>query len=611
LTHDGYNRRKYGNYEANISLEYKIPWVEGLGVKLLYNKYNSSKFTKHFTRPFTVYNLKATGEHNQILLLDQIDVARSLNARDWINERYDAGDTYQLNGFINYNRTFGKHDVSAVLVYEQYEGFSDWFSAQRNFYISDAVDQLFAGSTDANDSTVDGRGSEDGRLSYAGRLNYSYADKYLLEASFRYDGSVRFAPEHRWGFFPSLSAAWRISEENFFKDNVRFIDRLKIRGSVGLLGNDLVGGWQWMQQYTFTPGVQYGSTTKGLQAGVVPNPYITWEKSLSYNGGLDIGFLDNHLTATVDAFYKHTYDVLGSRIATMPSSFGASMPSENYGVVDSKGFEVELGYTDNIQDVTYYVKGTLGYATNKIVTMDEAENLRAYQSKIGRSTDAQMGYVYTDILRTQADLDALPDGYTIFGAKPELGMMNYKDIRGTTSDEPDGKIDSYDQEWLIDHTLPPVTYGFSAGGNWNNWALDVFFQGIAGNEIFLRPRGLSTDQASVNFAMWNDHWTPDNIAAEFPRAANNQLQNTSTFMKRSGSYLRLKNVSLSYSVPKAALSKIGASQLRIFLTGNNLLLLEDHVKYFDPEIGDGTGDGRNIVYFPIMKSYSVGINLSF
>jgi TonB-linked SusC/RagA family outer membrane protein len=609
LTRDGYNHRKYSNYEANVSLEYKVPFVQGLSVKLLYNVYNRHQFTKHFTRPFTVYVLRTEGEHNHIIIPDEVASTKQLNARDWINERYDAGDSYQLNAFVTYNRDFGKHRVGALFVYEQAEGFTDWFRGQRNFYISNAVDQLFAGSSDANDSTVDGSGSEDGRLSYVGRLNYGYADKYLVEASFRYDGSVRFAPEQRWGFFPSVSAAWRISEEEFFKNHVRAVNDLKIKGSVALLGNDLVGGWQWMQRYTFTPGAQYGATMKGIQADVVPNPYITWEKSLSYNGGIEAGFLNNKLTAGIDVFYKHTYDVLGSRIASMPSTFGANMPNENYGIVDSRGLELQLGYTDRIgKDFGYYVRGNFAYAANELIKRDEAENLRPYQSQIGLNTDRAMGYIYTDIIRTQEDLDALPEGYTIFGATPELGMMNYKDIRGATSDEPDGKIDSNDQEWVLTHITPPVTYGFSLGADWKGFALDLFFQGVAGNQLYLKPRATITDQAAVNFTIWNDHWTPDHIDASFPRAANHQLQNSSTFMKRNGSFLRLKNVALSYTVPGAVLNKAGIARLKFFLTGTNLFLLEDHVRYFDPEIGN---DDNNFRFYPIMKNYSFGVNLSF
>ncbi|MDR2773840.1 MAG: TonB-dependent receptor [Tannerella sp.] len=609
LTRDGYNNRKYSNYEANISLEYKVSQIQGLSLKLLYNTYNRHQFTKHFTRPFTVYVLRTEGEHNHIIVPDEIASTKQLNARDWINEKYDTGDSYQLNGFVTYNRNFGKHTVDALFVYEQSEGFTDWFRAQRNFYISDAVDQLFAGSSDANDSTVDGSGSEDGRISYVGRINYGYADKYLVDASFRYDGSVRFATKQRWGFFPSLSAAWRISEEEFFKNHVRAVNHLKIRGSVALLGNDLVGGWQWLQLYTFTPGAQYGATMKGVQADVVPNPYITWEKSLSYNGGIDAGFLNNKLTIALDMFYKHTYDVLGSRISSMPSSFGANMPNENYGIVDSKGFEIQLGYMDYIgKDFSYYVKGNFAYATNKLIKKDEAENIRPYQSQLGLNTDRAMGYVSTDIIRTQADLNALPEGYTIFGATPELGMMNYEDIRGATSDEPDGKIDGNDQKWLLKHITPPIAYGFSLGANWKGIALDLFFQGIAGNQLFLQPRSNGMDQAMVNFAMWNDHWTPNNVDAQFPRAVNHQLQNNSTFMRRNGSFLRLKNIALSYTIPKSVIAKVGITQLRLFLTGTNLFLLEDHVKYFDPEIGN---DANNFKFYPIMKNYSFGINLSF
>jgi TonB-linked SusC/RagA family outer membrane protein len=605
ITRDGYNNRRYSNYEASVALEYKVPFIDGLNLKLLYNNYSRHNFTKHFTRPYPVYIFKLTGGHNHIMT-NEVDRVTELNARDWIVEKYDTGNSYQLNGFISYDKIFGDHSVNALLVYEQAEGFSDYLEAQRNFYLSNTVDQMFAGSSDANDSSVTGTGSEDGRLSYAGRVHYGYADKYLLEASFRYDGSVRFAPKYRWGFFPSFSGAWRISEENFFKNNVRFIDYMKLKASVGLLGNDLVGGWQWTQRYTFTPGAQYGTTTPGIIADVTPNPYITWEKSWSYDGGLDVNFLRNRLTLELSAFYKYTYDILGNRLASMPSSFGGNMPAENYGEMDAKGFEIELGYRDKIgTDFDYYVKGNVGYAANKILKMDEAENIRPYQSQIGYSNDRHMGYVYTDIIRTQEELDALPENYTIFGVKPELGMMNYKDIRGATSDEPDGKIDDSDQDWIINHSSPPINYGFSFGGNYKNIALDVFFHGVAGGDLIVWG-------SSIYWGLWRDHWTPENIDAEFPKSARNGLQANSTLFKRNSSFLRLKDITLSYKLPKPVLSKLGISQFKIYATGTNLFLLEDHVKYFDPENGYTATSGSNMMMmYPQAKSYSVGINLSF
>lgn len=330
-----------------------------------------------------MYVFKMTGGHNHIIT-DEVDYVKTRSDGDFLYEKYNNDDSYQFNAMVNYQQTFGKHDVGALFVYEQSEGTTDWFDARKNIFISSIIDQMFAGSSDSKESTVGGSGSETGRISYVGRLNYAYDQKYLLEASFRYDGSVNFAPKNRWGFFPSASAAWRISEEDFFKNNVSWTDYLKLRASVGLLGNDAVGGWQWMQRYNLVSGAQYGSLTSGVEANVIPNEDITWEKSFTVNGGFDAGFLNNKLNVTVDGFYRHTYDILGDRLASLPTTFGAKMPAENYAVIDARGFEVELSYADKIgSDFNYYVKGNLGYATNKLITKDEAENLRPYKSELG------------------------------------------------------------------------------------------------------------------------------------------------------------------------------------------------------------------------------------
>lgn len=600
----GYNRKKYSNYEASIALQYNLPFVKGLSLKILYNRYHRHTFIKQFNRPYSLYEFKMTGGHNHITT-DEVVSIKTRNDGDFLYEKYDTQDNYQLNAFVTYSNTFGKHDVGALFVYEQSEGTVNWFDGQRNYFISSAIDQLFAGSSDSKNSTLNGMGSETGRISYVGRLSYSYDEKYLLEASFRYDGSVNFAPKNRWGFFPSASAAWRISEENFFKNNVRFIDYLKIRASIGLLGNDAVGGWQWMQRYNLVDGAQYGSLSSGVEAAVIPNPNITWEKSLSYNGGFDVALLQNKLTLNLDAFYRHTYDILGNRLASMPTTFGANMPAENYAVINAKGFEIELGYADRIgSDISYYVKGNFGYATNELITKDEAENLRPYKSEIGHNTDRKMGYIATGIIRTQGELDALPENYTIFGQKPELGMLNYRDLRGANLDEPDGIIDDNDQDWIINHTLPPVNYGFSLGVSWKGLSLDLFFQGLAGHDIMIDFRDSQARPQETNFDFWTDHWTPENVNAEYPRASRNTASYESTFWVRKGSFLRLKNANLSYSLPRSVIGQLGVSELKFFLTGNNLCLLQDKVKYYDPE-------NSSIRAYPLMRSYSFGLNLSF
>ena len=552
-----------------------------------------------------MYVFKTTGSHNHIQT-NELDYVKTRDDGDFLYEKYNNDNSYQLNAMVTYNNTFGKHDINALFVYEQYEGTTDWMDGQRNYFISSAVDQLFAGSSDPKNSTLNGKGSESGRLSYVGRLGYTYDNKYLLEASFRYDGSVNFDPKHRWGFFPSASAAWRISEENFFKNNVRFIDYLKLRASIGLLGNDAVGGWQWMQRYNLNTGAYFGSLSNGVSADVIPNTEITWEKSLDIDYGFDMQILRNRLSLSAGGFYKHTYDILGDRLASLPSTFGGVMPKENYATIDTKGFEIELSYKDKIgKDFTYNINANFGYATNKLITKDEAENLRPYKSELGYNTDRSMGYVATDIIRTQADLDALPEGYTIFGKKPELGMLNYRDIRGANSDEPDGKIDDNDKEWIIKHTKSPINYGFSVGGAWKGLSVDLFFQGVAGGKRFYDQRTEWEGMEASAYAWRADYWTPKNTDAKFPRAgADNGASEESTFWIQDTSFLRLKNVNITYQLPQQLVSKWGLSQMKFFLMGTNLFLLQDKIKAYDPE-------NSSIMNYPLMRTYSFGINVSF
>jgi TonB-linked SusC/RagA family outer membrane protein len=608
----GYIKRKYNNIEANISLQYNVPFVEGLSLKALYNSYTRQTFHKEMNVPYILYELKTTGTHGHIFLEELSGATYQPVSNNYLREQYDRNNSYQFNAFVNYDRKFGAHEINAVFTYEQSEGMNDWFYARANNFVSTSVDQLGAGSRSQSDFDLNGNGSETGRQSVAGRVHYGYADKYLVDIAFRSDGSVLFAPEYRWGFFPSIGVSWRISEESFFKDNISFINNLKIRASVAKTGNDAVGGWQWMQRFRLVGGSTYGSTSRGLQEDVIPNPFITWEKTRHYDAGLDASFFNNRLNFAFSVFSKHTYDILGSRNNILPSTFGGNMPAENYGKMDAKGYEVELGYTDNIGNVTYRVGGNLGYAVNKYVLIDEAENLPEYRSVKGLNNDRRRGFVYTDIIRTQADLDALPEGYTIRGATPQLGMLNYKDIRGVDSDTPDGKITDEDQEWIITHNTPPVKYGFYVGAEWKGFELDLFFQGATGHKIMENQRLSVMNPRTKNFDVFTDHWTPNNVNASFPRAEISGWNTypESSFWVYNGSYMRLKNLSLSYALPKTVLSKLHVNQLKIFFTGTNLLLLEDHVKIFDPELGDSQNPD-NIRMYPMTKSYSFGINLSF
>jgi TonB-linked SusC/RagA family outer membrane protein len=622
----GYNRRKVTGLNTTATLNYTIPFIKGLSFKSYINRYSRDRYTKQFNLPYNMTLFNTLGEHNHIVG-DQATGVRPRAAVEFLQSRYDKDVRYQFNAQLNYKKKIGAHNFDALLVYEQAEGDDLWFNSRVEDMISPKIDQIIGGSPDPANQTIDGEQSQTSRIPYVGLASYNYAQKYLLEGSFRYDGSLIFAPERRWGFFPSASAGWRISEESFFKNNVSFVNDLKLRASVGLLGNDAVDQFQWLQSYDIGYGAIFDKQTFGLEPNVLANPNITWEKSLSYNAGLDARFLENRMSFKLDLFKRHTYDILGSRQLSMPSTLGADLPDENYQKIDAKGFEVELGYDGTIgsskNQVTFYARGNFGYATNKIVLIDEAQNIRPYQSAIGRPVGLQsngninqngqydrdmlFGYVATGIIRTQEELDALPANYTILGVKPQLGMLNYRDIRGPNSDKPDGKITADDREFLAKYSIPPMNFGLSLGASWKSLSLDLLFQGVAGAKAMLPTAGrdIQARAEESSFGYWADSWSPENPDGKYPgyRVTNYRTRfDPSTFWMVDNSFLRLKNLNISYTLPKSLTSKASLNNVRVFFTGTNLLMVYSGNKIYDPEM-------NSILSYPMMKGYSFGLNI--
>jgi TonB-linked SusC/RagA family outer membrane protein len=602
----GYNKKEWNEVNSTVSINYTAPFLKGLSAKVALNRFNRNIYNKQFQLPYNMTLFNTLGEHNHIVGDTAVGL-RPRAADEFLQSRYDKIEQYQFDAQINYKNSFGKHNIDALLVYEQEEDNTVWFNGRRDNFISNAIDQYVAGSP--VNPHVDGSESQFARLSYVGLASYNYAQKYLLEASFRYDGSVKFAPAHRWGFFPGASAGWRISNEPFFKST--FINDLKIRASVALVGNDYIDDFQWLQSDEIVDGAIFNEPTNGLEPGTLANPNITWEKSLSYNTGFDSRFWDNRMSLKLDLFYRHTYDILGTRQLIVPSTFGPDLPDENYEQIDTRGFEIELGYNshgkNSASSFNYYAHGNFGFSTNKVIRLDEAENIRPYKSKVGRPIGGVFGYVADGILRSQKQIDALPAGYTILGKKPQLGMLNYKDLRGVNSDTPDGKITADDQTFIADHSDPTMTFGLSVGATWKSFNLDVLLQGVAGGKIMMPNTGrdIQARAEESSFAYWADSWTPENPNGKYPGYRGTSYRtraDASSFWLQDLSFLRLKNISLSYNLPEHLLSGIGVSNVRVFFTGTNLAMIYSGNKIYDPEM-------NSITAYPMMKTYSFGINI--
>lgn len=616
MKNGGYWRNSNQQIDALLSAEYKVPFIPGLSAKVAYSRNVDNEYIKDFAKKQLLYNyaMSANGV---------VDVTKPLGTvlsgdpgTEYIGNQYTKTNAYQLNTQINYDRYFGLHHITALAVYEQYEYDNNNFQAYRYNFPLYPTDQFFAASGNNKDWSNNASESQDGRLSYIGRVNYDYAGKYLFSASLRRDGSVKFAPDKRWGWFPSVSAGWRISDEGFFKHTTAldFVDMLKFRVSVATTGNDAIGGWKWQDQYNIQSGTYYmgtnGSTNPRLSYGGIPNPDLTWEKSNSVNFGIDLSVL-KHISVTAELWRRHTYDILGSHILAIPAEFGTSLPAVNYGVVNAKGFELELGYDNKIgKNFSFKIRGNVGLATNKVVLQDVAAGAVPVDDPNGKTLNYLKGYVATGIYRTKEDLEKLPAGFTIEGVTPVLGMLSFADVSGPAG-KPDGKVDTWDRVKLADYQLgqAPISYGLTLNFAYKGFSVDMLFAGLAGfkttyNDAF--SRNVGSYWTYTNY--WKDYWTETNVNASGPKPFSwgsqyaTYANYNSSYNVYDGSFVRLKYLSVGYQIPSFLLKKAGISSATFFLSGTNLFQWS-RFKLYDPELSQ-------FMSYPIMKTYSAGLNIN-
>lgn len=511
----------------------------------------------------------------------------------------NSGDRrFYFQAIMDYNRTFGKHDVNAMFIYNQDE----------------LVTQLFSGDLIA---ALPKR-----KQGVAARLSYAYDGKYLAEVNMGYNGSENFAKGHRWGFFPSVSLGWVMSEEDFFKDALPKIDYFKLRGSFGILGSDNVSAFLYRKSYSYTNnGVVFGSTpnTQGTLSNTVayPNERLTWEKTKSYNLGFDLSAWNGLLGVEFDVFYKYTYDILQSVSNIYPPSLGGHYPSsENTGTFDNRGFEIALKHRNRIGEFSYSLNGNLSYAHNRILSRTQADNTLPWQSVLGSSVGELWGLKALGLYQSEEEIANSPQ---VSWNTPRVGDIKYADING------DGKIDSNDRIKISRGIRPEMMFALMADANYKGFDLSVQFQGAALCDKMLQyswqDLNGATDMTPMTrpwYANWDNaplylvenSWRPDHTNAEYPRLtvssvshSNNAQQ--SDFWKRNGAYLRLKNVTLGYTLPKAWTNKMGLSNIRVYANGTNLLTFTDF-KYIDPESTNvATG------YYPQQRTFSFGIDVRF
>ncbi|MBO0947910.1 SusC/RagA family TonB-linked outer membrane protein [Fibrella forsythiae] len=613
---DNYTQTKTTGLNVTASLEYTIPGIKGLKARALYGRTFDNSYGKQYGTKYNVYSFSMLGDHKHIYGGDVLKMV-TLNNGDRVRVNPGYIDSYQLNGYLNYDRQFGKHQISAIAFFEQSETHTDNVAAMAEGVIIGGLDNMrYAIGTQTASETE----TEAGFLSYAGRFNYSYANKYLFEAAVRYDASTKFAPELRWGLFPSFSAGWVISEEPFFKDNVRGVDLLKLRGSLGFLGGDATKAYNWLTSYSIQTGkgaVFGGNADRPLIVSpnnAMANRQARWDDNTKYNIGLDAQFLRNRLSFTMDAFYDHRYNMLTALTSSVPLLVGATLPSENYATVDGFGTEISLGWNSKIgSDWSYKVNTFFTWSDNKQIKIDvDKGKIGTYEDPTGRSSDmGYKGYNYLGMFRTQQDVEAYlttHPGYTLFGAVPKPGMLYYEDIRGPKDASgqytaPDGKITTDDLQYLTAKASNHYGFGFNFSASYRSLSVAAVISGSFGGQDAVE--GTARSQATITAnrpQFWADHWTPENPNATYPSPYYKDTYTVdSQFWFRSSTQASVRNVNVSYGLPVRLANKVGLSNIRVYMVATNPLNLYNPYNY---KSYSGAYDA-----YPVLRSFSLGLNL--
>ena len=601
----GNDDRRTSRINTKLSLAINIPGVKGLSLSgyYAYDKYFYTR--KMFEKPFTLYSLDTEGylnagntgkEDGSAFVVANFPKGQAPEPR--LNDYYTDAETKTFNVRLNYDKTINNvHNLSAFVSMETSEYLSKGINASRRYFISDQLPYLFAGGT--NEWTNGGSVSIDARVNYFGRLMYNYKETYLFQFSLRRDGSLRFSEESgRWGLFPSFLAGWRISNEDFWKNNISIIDYMKLKASYGQMGNDRVNSFQYLTSYAFSTGGVFGSAySQSLAQSGTPNPLITWERANVYNIGFE-STLFKKFTLNTDFFYQRRSDILVAREASVPSYVGIELPDENFGIVDSKGFEVELGYRDRRGDFSYEISPLISYAKNVVIENDEPERNVSWQVRTGHPLGVMLLYKSAGIFRDDEHVSSLPH---VPGAEP--GDIIIEDY------DKDGEITG-DDRILFDRTADPkFTYGMNFVLSYKNWSLRGLIQG-AGATMRSIASDLQTGSIGNYFAYEAvDRWTPTNTNASKPRAYEREeeywrVSYETDYNYQLGAYGRLKNLQLSYTLPAKLLNFIAVKDANVYISADNALLIYNQNKILDPEAGD-------MQEYPIMKTYSFGARISF
>ncbi len=579
---------------------YDFAFLDGLSVDGFYSVDESSNRTRNFVTPYTLYEYR-NEEYFPRVVGGGPDQEAAL-----YEEHFNESKTV-ANIKLNYAQRFGAHNIDAFIGYEQSENKSHTMGASRIHFPTTETPELSQGGAAAADYDNYGSSYNFTRLSYLSRLAYDFDEKYLAELQMRVDGSSIFPEGNRYGFFPSASAGYRISEESWFKDGVPFFNDLKFRASYGKLGNDNVGQFQYFNNYTFNNRYVIGNeVTTGIDLTRLANPNITWEEAIKTDIAIDARWLDNFTTELI-YFQQDRSNILTTRNASVPAVTGIVnpfdtddndplVPSENIGSVKSHGIEGVLGYDYTGEELNFGITGNITYAKNEVVFMDEAPGLPEYQQQTGRPMNTYLLYKTTGIFQSEEEINETP---SVPGARP--GDLIYEDING------DGEIDADDRYRTDYGNMPQITFGLNLNASWKNFDFSALFSGQTNVRQYVLPE---SGTVGNYYSSWADNrWSPDTPDGTYPRVSERASSAVSGGLFRNdfwlddASFIRLKNIQIGYSLPSSILDRLSVSNARIYASGFNVFTITE-VEDYDPEGASESGQ-----FYPQQRIINLGLNI--
>lgn len=571
----GYYRSKDNPLFSVFTASYIIPFVKGLRVDASFNYDLRNQFTKNWATPYSFYEYNASTQQ-----YDKKAGTSTPSAN--LTDAYSQWTNMVTNARLTYERTFmSNHHITAMAGWEQQAMTFATASATRRNFLTPAIDQLNQGSVSAADQGVGGSANNTGNNTYFGRLNYDFKSKYLFEFLFRYDGSEKFPKDRRYGFFPGALLAWRLSEEDFFKNALPFVNQLKLRATYGELGNNRIGSWQYLQSFSIGNNYVFGtSDAPGIYSSLLANPNVTWERAQKTDLGMEAQLWNNKLGIDFTYWTQIRNNILYPRALSIPSTFGfPTLPDENIGKVRSNGFELILSTRGDIgSEINYRLSGNVSYSTNKAKFLDEVPPAYAYQAQTGMPINTGLYYKSDGIFNTQDELNNYPHD-----PNSQLGDIKIVDLNK------DGKIDGNDRYRTKFTTVPKYVFGLNSDFHYKGFDLNIFLQGQAGVRNYDDRAAALGEQDFTNASVWRatDRWTVNNPNGTMPRATAYQPGNTDFFLL-DGSFVRLKTVELGYNLSESILQKTRVlTGCRIYVSAFNLATWAKEIKWTDPEFNGG------------------------